>query len=681
MLRTKLFKYFSALILVFGALSLWVGVGVIYAGKLVNRATDLVDRIQWDNYDGRSYEGRKIGTTTIFLGDTRVATTVLQENGNRALGTRVSKQVADQVLDNGRPWVGRAFVVKDWFLTKYEPLKDLDGKVIGMLYVGILEAPFIDLQTSVTLRFAGLTVLALIATLVVTLFFAGVLTGPIRRLVEAAREMRGGAYPPAVPATGASRETAELTVAFNEMVQALKQREESLSEANVDLKKVNRNYMATLGFVTHELKTPIASMMNYAYLLRSEKIGDLTEKQKKAVGVIDYTLRCITEMVRHYLNLSRIERDELNPAMTRVAVRAEVIDPLVDAVAPEAEARGMTVETEVGDEIALHADRNMTREVFENLLTNAVKYGRDGGNIRISAKSAVAGRVAFTVRNEGEGIPADKLDSLLRPAAGGEDPHHHRRLPRLRRHVHRRGERVGSRLSGSRGRDDSGRLSISPCAASVRAARENLQGCFPSACSLEAVPDRFWFVLQHGESRGDSSSDRFRPERCSGRGTRRVWLRQGGGTGQKDPGRLDRKAHALLAGLSGGSVGRAHSVLRHPDRRCSAQGLGGDPGPSGRRGRRPVPGDRRQAHRARSAPPDRVIRRAGLRAGPPRILPALRIRAGGPAGPRGALSDTGRARGRLDGASAPPRRDRHRARQGRLLRRPGSARTLARVNG
>jgi signal transduction histidine kinase len=118
-------------------------------------------------------------------------------------------------------------------------------------------------------------------------------------------------------------------------------------------------------------------------------------------------------MVRHYLNLSRIERGTLEPVRTRVAVREEVLAPALESLQAETEARQMRVENEVDATVAADADINMTREIFENLLGNAVKYGRDGG--RMAVKAAVEGdRIRFSVWNEGEGIPRGKEQELFR---------------------------------------------------------------------------------------------------------------------------------------------------------------------------------------------------------------------------------------------------------------------------
>jgi two-component system phosphate regulon sensor histidine kinase PhoR len=169
------------------------------------------------------------------------------------------------------------------------------------------------------------------------------------------------------------------------------------------LAATNRDYMETLGFISHELKAPLGGIMNYTYLLEQEKTGTLNERQIKAVKSIDRTTKRLTEMVRHYLNLSRIENGELNPLRSRVVVLGDIVLPILDSQDADIKEKAMIVENRIAADTLVHADYNMTHEVFENLISNAVKYGNEGGTITLTA-DANREFVRFTVRNTGVGI-------------------------------------------------------------------------------------------------------------------------------------------------------------------------------------------------------------------------------------------------------------------------------------
>jgi len=116
-------------------------VGLIYGGRALNHHTELVDRMRDMLFGSERFRGKPLGTITIFLDGVRVATNVLGPDGARAVGTLVSSEVRHQVIERGQTWQDRAWVVDASYLSGYRPLGDADGRGIGMIYVGLLEAP------------------------------------------------------------------------------------------------------------------------------------------------------------------------------------------------------------------------------------------------------------------------------------------------------------------------------------------------------------------------------------------------------------------------------------------------------------------------------------------------------------------------------------------------------------
>ncbi|MDX9755106.1 MAG: cache domain-containing protein, partial [bacterium] len=119
---------------------------VLFCAVNLKGAFTLVDTIQAAIFEDLYYQGKRVGTVTIFMGVERIATTVLKQTGERAVGTLVSDEVAEQTLKQGVPWTGRAWVVNNWYLSQYDPIRDAKGKVIGMLYIGELEQVYLDMK-------------------------------------------------------------------------------------------------------------------------------------------------------------------------------------------------------------------------------------------------------------------------------------------------------------------------------------------------------------------------------------------------------------------------------------------------------------------------------------------------------------------------------------------------------
>ena len=106
----------------------------LYAGThLLNNNNQLVDKI-------KSLVG---GTATIFMGDTRVATNVIKDDGTRAIGTKLAQgPVYDAIFKDGKPYRGEADILGKTYITAYDPIKDAQGNVVGILYVGIDKGEF-----------------------------------------------------------------------------------------------------------------------------------------------------------------------------------------------------------------------------------------------------------------------------------------------------------------------------------------------------------------------------------------------------------------------------------------------------------------------------------------------------------------------------------------------------------
>jgi len=186
--------------------------GMLYKGptKLSNN-TELVDHIADLTGD----------TVTLFLGDTRVATTVRSADGERAIGTKVSDIVALTVLKNGQIYLGEANVVGELYQTAYEPIRDMNGKIIGIFYVGISKsyAQAFIVYSSIRLALLGLG-LTLLVGFVTWFFIQRVVIRPLHEITLGTRDVATGHATEKVHVTS-TKEIGDLAVAFNQMVERL----------------------------------------------------------------------------------------------------------------------------------------------------------------------------------------------------------------------------------------------------------------------------------------------------------------------------------------------------------------------------------------------------------------------------------------------------------------------------
>ncbi len=393
--------------------------GTVYGGILLNRNWAVVDAIRRTVFGDETYAGKPLGTVTIFLWDARIATNVMTEAGNRAIGTRVAADVYDRVLESGQRWVDRAFVVRDWYITAYEPIRDPRDRTVGVLYVGVLDQKYADLKRQILNSFLTPVILAAIAAIVLAFALTKTITRPVNELLFATRRLAGGDLDHKPRNFRSAPEFGELIEGFSHMADAIGERDLALRQQNRELEtsndrlaQLNRNYMEMLGFVTHELRNRLNNVIFSAAALRDGYVGPLTDKQRETAARVARNARGLEEMIANYLNLSRIEKGEmaLNPQL--VELRKDVVDPILAQVRGQLDEAKMTVENHVAEGITFEADPSLLRIVLDNLLTNAAKYGRPGGRIEIAA-AQTHDAVQLAVTNDGEGISPEDLPRLF----------------------------------------------------------------------------------------------------------------------------------------------------------------------------------------------------------------------------------------------------------------------------
>ena len=132
------------------------------------------------------------GKVTIFNGDTRVATTVKDSAGNRQVGTKASEAVIDNVINQGKFFVGKASVMGEDHYAAYQPIKDVNGKTIGMLFVGVSVHEMDDVIDNLILSIALAVVVIVILCGLASNFFIGKMVGQLDDVVVAVKKISGG---------------------------------------------------------------------------------------------------------------------------------------------------------------------------------------------------------------------------------------------------------------------------------------------------------------------------------------------------------------------------------------------------------------------------------------------------------------------------------------------------------
>ncbi len=369
--------------------------GFVVVLHLFNRDFTLVDRIK---------ETAGVDTVTIFLGDQRVSTNVRTESGERALGTRVSEEVAQVVLLDGQDYTGRAFVVNENFITRYSPLRDHTGQVVGILYVGAREATFLSLVQEFNLRVVQIALVSVLIAVVLSMPVARSITHPIRSLVGASSKVARGDMTVRVEERGRG-ELRHLAEAFNQMVSELQSTQEELLRAK-NLASVGQ----LAAGVAHEINNPLGTIMLYADILLKETPP--TPQYQDDLNTISREAARCKEIVAALLNFARQQ-----PVSAQETDVNAVLDELLRDVEKLPLLEEVTVVKDLSEgPLMMQADPGQLRQVFLNLVKNACEAMPEGGTLTVASGLEREGdTITVTVEDTGVGIPPENVSKLFTP--------------------------------------------------------------------------------------------------------------------------------------------------------------------------------------------------------------------------------------------------------------------------
>jgi len=181
------------------------------------------------------------------------------------------------------------------------------------------------------------------------------------------------------------------------------------------LAAANQGYFEMLGFVSHELKSPLSSMVMSGNVMLEGYLGDMDDRQRESVERMMKQCHYLLGLINDYLNLSRMESGQLEVSFRKdVDFVGTVVKPSLDIVRAQVDEKQIGVDCHWPDEeVPVECAPEMMQIVMVNLLSNATKYGVEGGVTRVEVRRD-NGRLAVTVWNKGPGFPEDQRARLFR---------------------------------------------------------------------------------------------------------------------------------------------------------------------------------------------------------------------------------------------------------------------------
>jgi len=415
--------------------------GALVGGILLNRNLDFIDTINDLVYPAASLTDGSHGTATLFLEDVRVSTNVRLFENVRALGTRVSAIVRSTVLDQGKVWLDRAFVVNDWYISAYEPIVDSYGKRIGMLYVGFLDTPYRAAKT----RTLWITVASLLAAVALSvpifLRWAGGIFRPLEGMLKTIGKVEAGELGARTGWTRTDDEIgrvaahldallgqiqerdARLRALADELNDRVIERTQELSDANKRLEATTKQLvvsekLAAIGEITagiaHEINNPMAVIQGNIDVVRQE-LGPIADEVKTELRLIDEQIHSVTILVSKLLQFARpdeysdvIELQDPDQALSDCLV---LVQHLMNKVR-------IDVKRSQKASGAVSMNRTELQQVLINLIVNAIHAMPDGGELCLATKNEVVegvNGITVMIGDTGKGMPPEVLDKIFDP--------------------------------------------------------------------------------------------------------------------------------------------------------------------------------------------------------------------------------------------------------------------------
>ncbi|MES2959036.1 MAG: PAS domain S-box protein [Pseudomonadota bacterium] len=202
---------------------------------------------------------------------------------------------------------------------------------------------------------------------------------------------------------------------FGQDITARKRVEAALTVSRDEAERANRAKSAFLSGMSHELRTPMNAILGFGQLLVADAQPPLSVRQQHEVGEILHAARHLLDLINEMLDLGRIEAGEL--VVERVAIDAKgLLEDCLGLVQPLAQAHGIhLLDADPGPAGApMLADRTRLKQVLLNLLANAIKYNRPGGDVALACRRE-GDAMRITVRDHGRGLSAADRERLFQP--------------------------------------------------------------------------------------------------------------------------------------------------------------------------------------------------------------------------------------------------------------------------
>lgn len=199
---------------------------------------------------------------------------------------------------------------------------------------------------------------------------------------------------------------------FNEnLKKKVKEATAELTLKNRRLEELDRMKNQFLSTISHELKTPLTSIKGYASLLQGGKLGELTVEQKKSIEVLNAEAQRLNELITNLIDLTKLETGRAKLELVETDLN-ELIESVIHDMKAKADEKQITMEFSSAAIGKIKLDPNLIALAVKNLVSNAIKYNKEKGRVKIIIKDEDA-KIFVEVNDTGRGIKKERIAELF----------------------------------------------------------------------------------------------------------------------------------------------------------------------------------------------------------------------------------------------------------------------------
>jgi signal transduction histidine kinase len=169
-----------------------------------------------------------------------------------------------------------------------------------------------------------------------------------------------------------------------------------------------------ISMVSHELRTPLNAMLGYSQLLRMSDSPGLNEEQNEQTqGIID-SGKHLLSLIEELLDLSRIESHKLKVEVEDISL-VDVLNESIRLLNPVASQYHIEIENKVENVYLVKADSKRLKQIFINLISNAIKYNHEHGKVKIDVDEVSGSQIRVLITDTGNGLSEEQIQGLFQP--------------------------------------------------------------------------------------------------------------------------------------------------------------------------------------------------------------------------------------------------------------------------